>query len=57
MPRFTKNKRYSSNKMRRETEGWTKGGKNGQILFYRTYPATVGGPKQTINRDTYYIFV
>ena len=28
-------------------EGW----KDGQILFYRTLPATVGGPKSKVTKD------
>ena len=29
----------------RQLEGWTEGRKDGQILFYRTLPATAGCPK------------
>ena len=32
---------------RKCTEGQTEGWKDGQTLFYRTLPATVGDPKST----------
>ena len=32
--------------MKERTEGQMKGWKDGQTLFYRTLPATAGGPKK-----------
>ena len=37
---------------RKHPEGWKDGRTDGQTLFYRTLPATAGGPTITTNTET-----